>query len=49
MLKQYSFRSFTEMGAAQLLKETAPFAITAVVLWEMANFLFGAPYNGPQK
>ncbi|NNM43220.1 MAG: hypothetical protein HKM07_02630 [Chlamydiae bacterium] len=43
MLKQYSFRSFTEMGAAQLLKETAPFALTAVVLWEMANFLFGAP------
>ncbi len=43
VLKQYSFRSFTEMNIPQLLIETAPFAITAVALWELANFLFGAP------
>lgn len=43
LINQYSFRSFTEMGIPQLLTETAPFAITAVALWELSNFLFGAP------
>ncbi len=43
ILKQYGYRSFSNIEALQLIKDSAPFAFTAIVLWEMANFLFGPP------
>ncbi|NGX38313.1 MAG: hypothetical protein K1000chlam2_01486, partial [Chlamydiae bacterium] len=43
VLGQFNYRTFANISSLNLLNDTLPFAVTAIISWELGAYFFGKP------